>query len=135
MDIQKFIERFKHTFVYELLSKTITDEQLFEHVIDKDGAPIWFKDQTRQMWFMWQAARAQAAPEGFVLVPKELSDEVADELASDAFNNAKSLFDSEYRGYSALQREHIRLRWCKRSAKQYQSDYKTMIEAQEQSHD
>ena len=59
MDIQKFIERFKHTFVYELLSKTITDEQLFEHVIDKDGAPIWFKDQTRQMWFMWQAAKAQ----------------------------------------------------------------------------
>ena len=79
--------------------------------------------------------KAQAVPEGFVLVPKELSDEVADELASDAFNNAKSLFDSEYRGYSALQREHIRLRWCKRSAKQYQSDYKTMIEAQEQSHE
>jgi len=79
-------------------------------------------------------AKAQV-PEGFVLVPKELSDEVADELASDAFNNAKSLFDSEYRGYSALQREHIRLRWCKRSAKQYQSDYKAMIEVQEQSHE
>ena len=79
--------------------------------------------------------QAQAVPEDFVLVPKELSDEVADELASDAFNNAKSLFDSEYRGYSALQREHIRLRWCKRSAKQYQSDYKAMIEVQEQSHD
>ena len=86
-------------------------------------------------WLQGQAAKAQAVPEGFVLVPKELSDEVADELASDAFNNAKSLFDSEYRGYSALQREHIRLRWCKRSAKQYQSDYKAMIEVQEQSHD
>ena len=93
-----------------------------------------FTEIIEHMFVELQAAKSQA-PEGFVLVPKEMSDEVADELASDAFNNAKSLFDSEYRGYTALQREHIRLRWCKRSAKQYQGDYKTMIEAQGQSHD
>ena len=73
----------------------------------------------------------RATPEGFVLVPKELSDDLADELASDAFNNFQSLFDYEHRGCSASQREHIRLRWCKVSAKQYQSDYKAMIEVQE----
>lgn len=95
----------------------------------------YFNIVANEALHLWKEAKAQAVPEGFVLVPKELSDEVADELASDAFNNAKSLFDSEYRGYSALQREHIRLRWCKRSAKQYQSDYKAMIEVQEQSHE
>ena len=72
MDIQKekFIKRFKSTFVYDLLSETLTDEQLFEHVIDTNGDIIWFKDQTRQMWFMWQAAQKVAVPEGFVLVKK-----------------------------------------------------------------
>lgn len=68
MDIQNFIAEFKKTFVYDLLSQTLTDEQLFEHAIDDDGV-TWFKEQMRQMWLMWE--KAQAVPEGFVLVPKE----------------------------------------------------------------
>ena len=111
---------------------TIKDD--LDPSFEDDATEIWHRVNTG--WAMWKKAINFSKPhEGFVLVPKELSDEVADELASDAFNNAKSLFDSEYRGYSALQREHIRLRWCKRSAKQYQSDYKAMIEAQEQGHE
>lgn len=77
MEIQEFIKRFKHTFVYELLLETLTDEQLFEHVIDKDGAVIWFKEQTRQMWFMWQAAKAHALQEklqGVVLTCNQLKE-------------------------------------------------------------
>lgn len=70
MDIENFIAEFKKTFVYDMLSMSLKDEQLFEHVVDDDGV-LWFKEQTRQMWAMWQAAKAQAVPEGFVLVPKE----------------------------------------------------------------
>lgn len=70
MDIQNFITEFKKTFVYDLLSQTLTDEQLFEHAIDGDGV-TWFKEQMRQMWDLWQAAKAQAVPEGFVVVPKK----------------------------------------------------------------
>lgn len=70
MDIQNFITEFKKTFIYDLLSQTLTDEQLFEHAIDGDGV-TWFKEQMRQMWDLWQAAKAQAVPEGFVVVPKE----------------------------------------------------------------
>ena len=73
MDIQSFIAEFKKTFVYDLLSMTLKDEQLFEHVVDGD-AVLWFKEQTRQMWLMWEKAQAQAVPEGFVLVPKEPTD-------------------------------------------------------------
>jgi hypothetical protein len=67
MEIQNFITEFKKTFVYDLLSQTLTDEQLFEHAIDGDGV-TWFKEQMRQMWDLWQAAKAQAVPEGFVLI-------------------------------------------------------------------
>lgn len=59
MDIQNFITEFKKTFVYDLLSQTLTDEQLFEHAVDGDGV-TWFKEQMRQMWDLWQAAKARA---------------------------------------------------------------------------
>ncbi|MFN3893759.1 MAG: DUF551 domain-containing protein [Acinetobacter sp.] len=62
MDIQNFIAEFKKTFVYDLLSMTLKDEQLFEHVVDGDSV-LWFKEQTRQMWLMWEKAKAQAVPE------------------------------------------------------------------------
>lgn len=66
-DIQRFIDQFKKTFVYEMLSQTLTDEQLFSHSIQDDGV-IWFKEQMRQMWAMWLVGKA--VPEGFVLVPQ-----------------------------------------------------------------
>ncbi len=69
MDIENFIAEFKKTFVYDILSQTLSDEQLFERVVDGD-AVLWFKEQTRQMWLMWEKAKAQAVPEGFVLVKK-----------------------------------------------------------------
>ena len=70
MDIENFIAEFKKTFVYDMLSMSLKDEQLFEHVVDDDGV-FWFKEQTRQMWSMWQAAKTQAVPEGFVVVPRK----------------------------------------------------------------
>ncbi|WP_347461037.1 hypothetical protein ABEF79_06865 [Acinetobacter sp. ANC 7454] len=77
MDIENFIAEFKKTFVYDILSQTLTDEQLFEHAIDGDGV-TWFKEQMRQMWDLWQAAKAQAVPEGFVVVPKEPTEKMID---------------------------------------------------------
>jgi len=91
-----------------------------------------FIDNINFGWSAWQAAKAQAVPEGFVLVPKLLSDELADELAIDAFNNIQSMFDYEHRGSTATHREEIRLRWCKNKARDFQENYKAMIEAQEQ---
>ena len=86
MDIQNFIAEFKKTFVYDLLSQTLTDEQLFEHAIDGDGV-TWFKEQMRQMWDLWQAAKAQAVPEGFVLVPKEPTERMLDSAYSSISDN------------------------------------------------
>lgn len=57
MGIENFIAEFKKTFVYDILSQTLSDEQLFERVVDGD-AVLWFKEQTRQMWLMWEKAKA-----------------------------------------------------------------------------
>lgn len=37
-------------------------------------------DHANQCWELWQAAKAQAVPEGFVLVPTSLSDEQYNQL-------------------------------------------------------
>lgn len=79
MDIENFIAEFKKTFVYDILSQTLSDEQLFERVVDGD-AVLWFKEQTRQMWLMWEKAKAQAVPEGFVLVKKEHLSEAVEKI-------------------------------------------------------
>ncbi|MDV2441196.1 hypothetical protein QR665_17260 [Acinetobacter gerneri] len=67
MDIQNFIDEFKKTFVYDMLSQTLTDDQLFAYTED-NGQVIWFKEQMRQMW---KFAKSQAVPDGLVLVPKD----------------------------------------------------------------
>lgn len=77
MDIENFIAEFKKTFVYEILSQTLSDEQLFERVVDGD-AVLWFKEQTRQMWLMWEKAKAQAVPDGYCIVPKEPTPKMID---------------------------------------------------------
>ena len=86
-------------------------------------------------WSAWQAAKAQAVPEGFVLVEKELSWVKADHLACAEWEKNKALFCTENRDIIALQIEEYRLRWCKNKAHKIMSEYKAMIEAQEQSHE
>lgn len=73
MKIQTFINEFKLTFVYDLLRQTLTDEQLLEHSVE-NGQVIWFKEQMRQMWLMWE--KAQAVPE-VINVGNELQSWVA----------------------------------------------------------
>lgn len=68
MDIENFIAEFKKTFVYDMLKDYVTDEKLFDHFVTENGDIVFLKEQTRQMWSMWQAAKA--IPDGFVLVPK-----------------------------------------------------------------
>ena len=85
-----------------------------------------------QGWKLWQAAAAQAVPEGFVLVEKELSWVKADHLACAEWEKNKALFCTENRDITALQIEEYRLRWCKNKAHKIMSEYKAMIEAQEQ---
>ena len=73
-------------------------------------------------WVAWQAAKAQAVPEGFVLVPKECPDPIfADKLFDHLCEKAHGEFgDDQMIFFSDIDESAI---------------WQLMIEAQEQSHD
>ena len=130
MDIENFIAEFKKTFVYDLLSMTLKDEQLFEHMVDGD-AVLWFKEQTRQMWLMWEKAKAQAVPEGFVLVKKELPEQIAEKMAIDRIDKPRHENDPVWREIA----EQSYKDQVKSKKWEFWRDYKAMIEAQEPTND
>ena len=70
-EIAQFKEEALKMHIVEVLANTYEHSNLFDCNIDVDGSVIWYKAQARQLWDFWQAAKAQAVPEGFVLVPKE----------------------------------------------------------------
>lgn len=86
-------------------------------------------------WSAWKEANAQAVPEGFVLVPREMHWHKADDLAYLEWDKHKSLFCSENRDLTALQVEEFRLCWCRNKANKIMGDYKAMIESQEPAND
>ena len=84
MDIQKErealiaeIERFKEeamkSYVVSCWAESYTNTDPFGYVIleNENNKVWWMKTQAHQLWQFWQAAKAQAVPEGFVLVNKK----------------------------------------------------------------
>ena len=73
MDIKNkeaFESKFKLNAIYERESR-IRKNNILEFA---ETAGIYFNIVTNNAWELWQAAQAQAVPEGFVLVPKEPTD-------------------------------------------------------------
>lgn len=78
MDIQKQHEYFCKVFKPEFGTIFNIDSIQFEPLEDK-----YYQDAQRLNWAFagWlQAAKAKAVPEGFVLIPKKLPDELNDQL-------------------------------------------------------
>lgn len=92
MDIQNQaliaeIERFKteslKTHVVKVWADSYENSDPFSYVIlkNENNKVWWMKTQAHQLWQMWQAAKAQAVPEGFILMPIECTDEIAEAIA------------------------------------------------------
>ncbi|MCH7357638.1 hypothetical protein MMP61_19050 [Acinetobacter sp. NIPH 1958] len=98
---------------------------------NEDFCPESAPETMNFAWQSWQAAKAHEAKklEGCVVAPVELSDEDADRLACNAFEQSKDCFYSSHRDLSATEREQIRLRWTKNKARTIQQYYKLAIEA------
>ncbi len=124
MEISKEREAFEAEF-----SKIKSDIAFWLHTWDEEmqgyNHPVmcWF-------WYMWQAKK-QATPEGFVLVRKELPEEIAESMALERVEKPVTETDPT---------------WIKISEDAYKGriqskkwelwrDYKAMVEAQEKSHD
>lgn len=103
MDIQKEREAFEAWF------ESRYDANFMQFALDLG---FYVDKHTQTCWEAWQAAKAQAVPEGYVLMPKEPTPKMID---------ATWDFDDEIREMSHNTRNEF--------------IYKTMIEAQEPAND
>ena len=78
-----------------------------------------------------EAAKAQAVPEGFVLVKKELPEQIAEKMAIDRIE--KPIHENDP-VWSEIAEESYKNQ-VKLKKWEFWRDYKAMIEAQEQSHE
>lgn len=56
---------------------------------------VW--DEIQAAWEMWQASKAKAVPKGFVLMPKEPTDEIIEAMNEFDYRNDYSDMDGAYR--------------------------------------
>lgn len=79
-------------------------------------------------WLAWQAAKAQAVPEGFVLVKKELPEQIAEKMAIDRIDKPRHENDPVW---SEIAEQSYKDQ-VKSKKWEFWRDYKAVIEAQEQ---
>ena len=84
-----------------------------------------------QGWKLWQAAAAQAVPEGFVLVKKELPEQIAEKMAIDRIDKPRHENDPVW---SEIAEQSYKDQ-VKSKKWEFWRDYKAMIEAQEPAND
>ena len=128
----------KDLYLAKLLEKNAIKQDEFKDIkykpeinaFDSKYLKQSFVDKINFGWSVWQA-KSQATPEGFVLVRKELPEEIAESMAKERVEKPVTETDPT---------------WIKISEDAYKGriqskkwelwrDYKAMIEAQEQSHD
>ena len=135
MDIQKQ----KNLYLAKLLEQEVIKQDEFEDLVFKAEINAFhsnylssrFMDNINFGWSAWQAAKAQAVPEGFVLVKKELPEQIAEKMAIDRIDKPRQENDpvlSEI-AEQAYKDQVKSKKW------EFWRDYKAMIEAQEQSHE
>lgn len=82
-------------------------------------------------WETWQAAKAKAVPEGFVLVKKELPEQIAEKMAIDRIDKPRHENDPVW---SEIAEQSYKDQ-VKSKKWEFWRDYKAMIEAQEPTND
>ena len=68
--LQKEREAFEAWYRKEY-DNTVIDDSEFSEILDEYESNYYWVDELNQSWKAWQAAKAQAVPEGFVLVNAE----------------------------------------------------------------
>lgn len=97
--------------------------------LDEDGN---YEDRdTLCGWHMWLEAKANAVPEGFVLVKKELPEQIAEKMAIDRIDKPRHENDPVW---SEIAEQSYKDQ-VKSKKWEFWRDYKAMIEAQEPAND
>ena len=134
MDIQKEkIAHEKHLLSQGVDFKYLPNIQYSElenvyELIEWDEEYSEALNEINSSWCTWQAATAQAVPEGFVLVKKELPEQIAEKMAIDRIDKPRHENDPVWREIA----EQSYKDQVKSKKWEFWRDYKAMIEAQEQ---
>lgn len=68
------------------LAESYKNMDLFSYSIVENNEVFFMREQARQLWSFWNKAKAQAVPEGYCLVPKEIPDSVVSCLENSGFH-------------------------------------------------
>lgn len=137
MDIQKQ----KNLYLAKLLEQEVIKQDEFEDLVFKPEINAFhsnylssrFMDNINFGWSAWQAATAQAVPEGFVLVPRIITDEwmaaYIDPAVNDYCNDFKDLpFHVKESELPQVKEDH------QKPIRHAHKQLMRVIEAKEQSH-
>ena len=133
MDIKELKAEFeKLKYIEEKLEYLNFDEHLDCYVEKSNGMPVGLAAWVNGAFYGFkQAAKAQAVPEGFVLVKKELPEQIAEKMAIDRIDKPRHENDPVWREIA----EQSYKDQVKSKKWEFWRDYKTMIEAQEPAND
>ncbi|OCY90863.1 hypothetical protein [Acinetobacter pittii] len=95
------------------------------NVVKEDSCALGYND-LELMQEVWEA-KAQAVPEGFCIVPKEMNNFDAYCLAHRDFKQNKILFDMENRGLSDIEVELRKLKWLLWKVYEIKKAYKNFV--------
>lgn len=127
MDIQKEREAFE-TWLFSTEKFKFRNKN-FLFMLDEYGS---YEDKpVLEHWETWQAAKTQAVPEGFVLVKKELPEQIAEKMAIDRIDKPRHENDPVW---SEIAEQSYKDQ-VKSKKWEFWRDYKAMIEAQEPAND
>ena len=133
------IQKQKDLYLAKLLEQEVIKQDEFEDLVFKAEINAFhsnylssrFMDNINFGWSAWQAAKAQAVPEGFVLVKKELPEQIAEEMAIDRIDKPRHENDPVW---SEIAKQSYKDQ-VKSKKWEFWRDYKAMIEAQEPAND
>ena len=127
MDIQR--QAFQEWYIANHHDGDIHPNQQLLEWSEKGG--FYFASSVEDLWEAWQAAKSKAVPEGFVLVKKELPEQIAEKMAIDRIDKPRHENDPVWREIA----EQSYKDQVKSKKWEFWRDYKAMIEAQEPTND
>lgn len=76
-EIEKFKTESLKSHIVQVWAESYKNSNAFDYIIlEKENNKLWWmKVQAHQLWELWQAAKAQAIPDGYVLVDEKCAED------------------------------------------------------------
>ena len=133
MEDSKVFEILRNAFEQQLINDGFVEHSGYS--LEKNHINAYIDERVECAWFAclqgYRLAKSQAVPEGFVLVKKELPEQIAEKMAIDRIDKPRHENDPVWREIA----EQSYKDQVKSKKWEFWRDYKAMIEAQEPTND